>query len=117
MRRRGRPVRHALPAGVLGAACLLLVSASSASAQAAQTEFYAGAIGTSRVELAILSQDAHGPHRPSQGLTPELIGAIYWVEPQTISWRGEPLKRLHGIVGAERRTGIEWRELTSLDDA
>ena len=99
-----------------GAFLALLVTAPVVSAQTAQTEFYVGTIGTSSVEVAFLRQDAYGPHQPSQGTDSGLYGAIYWVEPRTVTWRGEPLKRLHGIVGTEVKTRIELRELTSLDD-
>lgn len=100
-----------------GAFLALLVSSPVASAQTAQAEFYTGTIGTTSVELTFLRQDGYGPHRPSQGSDSGLFGAIYWVEPRGVTWRGEPLKRLHGIVGKETKTGIVLRELTSLDDA
>jgi hypothetical protein len=100
-----------------GAFLALLVGSVPVSAQTAQTEFYAGTIGTSSVELAFLRQDAYGPHQPSQGRDSGLFGAIYWVESRDITWRGVPLKRLHGIVGTEITNRIVLRELTSLDDS
>jgi hypothetical protein len=94
----------------------LLVSSRVISAQTAQTEFYSGTIGTSSVELAFLRQSSYGPYQPSQGTDSGLFGAIYWVESRGITWRGVPLKRLHGIVGTEIKNRIVLRELTSLDD-
>ena len=94
----------------------LLVSSRVVSAQTAETEFYAGKIGPSSVELAFLRQDSYGPYQPSQGSDSSLFGAIYWVESRGITWRGVPLKRLHGIVGSENKKRIVLRELTSLDD-